>query len=279
LSEQIWIDDRQVFEAMGWPSNFRAYANSGVFFFKPSTRVREFFGAWHKLWLAGLSKMSASARVSDQPSFNTAILLSGVQTTILSWAFNAQVAMSWKPSSRAVVWHFYASQKNSQNLLGNLVKVARRWPVNRLPRVISRVITAPAPWPNLGWFARRLAARVELRGSARTEEWLWLHGRRKDALRFVLGQFTELKSGYWRARRILGLSGENDDEILYRLRRQGTTLNGSKPGIFRFPWGEFEYVDAEQLRAQFEEIFIGRQYAFSSDRPDPVIIDCGGNVG
>ena len=56
-------------------------------------------------------------------------------------------------------------------------------------------------------------------------------------------------------------------------------LNGSKTRIFRFPWGDFEYVDVGQLRVQFEEIFIGRQYAFLSDRPDPVIIDCGGNIG
>jgi FkbM family methyltransferase len=94
-----------------------------------------------------------------------------------------------------------------------------------------------------------------------------------------LRQSTTLKKGYWRVRRILGLSARNDAEILYRLRRQGAMLNGSKTGTFRFPWGDFDYVDAEQLRVQFEEIFIGRQYAFSSDRPDPIIIDCGGNVG
>jgi FkbM family methyltransferase len=94
-----------------------------------------------------------------------------------------------------------------------------------------------------------------------------------------LRQSTTFKKGYWRVRRILGLSATCNAEVLYRLRRQPTLLNGSQRGIFHFPWGDFEYVDAGQLRAQFEEVFIGRQYAFSPDRPDPLIIDCGGNVG
>jgi FkbM family methyltransferase len=276
ISEQIWIEDRQVLEEMDWPSNFRAYLNSGFFLFKSCRRVHDFFAKWHELWLAGVS---ANGRVRDQPSFNTAIVLSGVEMEILPSTFNAQLAKSWNRSSQAIVWHFYASEGDGGNSFGSLVKAANNLSLSHLHRLISRAVAMPAPWPNLGWFGRCLAARVELRGSASREEWLWLHGRRKDALRFALGQFTKLKNGYWRARRILGLSARNDGEILYRLRRQETMLNGFKTGIFRFPWGDFEYVDPRQLRVQFEEIFIGRQYAFSSDRPDPVIIDCGGNVG
>src|SRR5947207_6262342 len=54
LSEQIWIEDRQVFEGMSWPSNFRTYVNCGFFFFKPCPRVRQLFATWHKLWLDGV---------------------------------------------------------------------------------------------------------------------------------------------------------------------------------------------------------------------------------
>ena len=50
LSEQIWTEDRQVFEGMGWPSNFHAYVNSGAFFYKPCPRVHEFNAKWHELW-------------------------------------------------------------------------------------------------------------------------------------------------------------------------------------------------------------------------------------
>lgn len=78
---------------------------------------------------------------------------------------------------------------------------------------------------------------------------------------------------------MLGLFAKHDAEVLYRLRRQAAQPQESKRGIFHFPWADFEYVDLRTLRAQFEEIFIARQYAFSPDRQDPVIIDCGGNVG
>jgi hypothetical protein len=185
FSEQIWIEDRQFFERMGWPSNRHTYVNSGVFFFKPSPRVHEFFATWHTLWLAG---GTAGGRWRDQPSFNSALLLGGVEMTLLPAIFNAQLAMSWTHSSQAIVWHFYASGQGDGNSFGALVKVANSLPLDRLRRLVSRALSMPAPWPNLGWFAHRLAVQVELRGGARTEEWLWLHGRRKDALRFVLGK-------------------------------------------------------------------------------------------
>jgi len=185
LSEQIWIEDRRVFERMGWPSNFQVYVNSGVFFFKPCPRVRQLFATWHKLWLAGVS---AGGRLRDQPSLNSAIVLIGVEMKVLPSTFNAQLAKSWNHSSQAIVWHFYASEREGGNAFGHLVKVANGLSLSRLRHLILRALTAPAPWPNLGWFARRLAARVELRGRARTEEWLWLHGRRKDAVRFALAK-------------------------------------------------------------------------------------------
>ena len=185
LSEQIWTEDRQVFEGMAWPSNFQAYLNSGFFFFEPCPRVREFFATWHELWLTGAS---ATERLRDQPSFNSSIVLSRVEMKVLPSTFNAQLAMSWNRSSQAIVWHFYASNREGGNAFGHLVKVASGLCLSRLRHLILRALATPAPWPNLSWFARRLAARVELRGRARTEEWLWLHGRRKDAVRFALAK-------------------------------------------------------------------------------------------
>jgi hypothetical protein len=86
-------------------------------------------------------------------------------------------------------WHgTYASEGEGGNSFGHLVKVANGLSLSRLRHFILRALAAPAPWPNLGWFARRLAARVELRGRVRTVEWLWLHGRRKDAVRFALAK-------------------------------------------------------------------------------------------
>jgi FkbM family methyltransferase len=90
-----------------------------------------------------------------------------------------------------------------------------------------------------------------------------------------------LKRRYWGIRQALGFPPAHDAETLHRLRQRadGRSASTSRAGSFRFPWGRVDYVHAGQLRSQFEEIFVGRQYAFASDRPDPVIIDCGGNIG
>jgi FkbM family methyltransferase len=94
-----------------------------------------------------------------------------------------------------------------------------------------------------------------------------------------LRRSTSLKNGYWRVRKMLRFPVRHNAEIIYWLRRQPELPNGSKTRSFRFPWGDFEYVNTGQLRGQFEEIFVDRHYAFSTDASSPVIIDCGGNVG
>lgn len=181
---------------MSWPSNFHTYVNCGFFFSKPCPRVREFFATWHELWLTGVS---ATGLLRDQPSFNRSIVLSHVEMKVLPSKFNAQLATSLNRSSQAIVWHFYASQPD-ENSFGHLAKVANGLCLSRLRHLTLRALAAPAPWPNVGWFARSLAARVESRGRARTEEWLWLHGRRKDAARFALAKaWNGLAKRSWRA--------------------------------------------------------------------------------
>lgn len=92
-----------------------------------------------------------------------------------------------------------------------------------------------------------------------------------------LRRSTALRQAWWDGRRTLGLPVKHDLELLHRLQRQEDLLNGA--GSFEFPWGKFEFVSAGQLRVQFEEIFVRRQYAFASSNPSPVILDCGGNIG
>ncbi len=88
-----------------------------------------------------------------------------------------------------------------------------------------------------------------------------------------------LRKYFWHVRKALGWKPRYDSEILYWLRRLPPLRQAQATGIFAFPWGDVEYLDPGQLRAQFEEIFLGRQYAFSANTSDPVIIDCGGNIG
>jgi FkbM family methyltransferase len=101
------------------------------------------------------------------------------------------------------------------------------------------------------------------------------------AERLTLSDESILRHAYWRLRNALGLPPAHDAETRFRLRQRmdGRSAPSWQAGSFRFPWGQLNYVHAGQLHSQFEEIFVRRQYAFTSDRPDPVIVDCGGNIG
>ena len=90
---------------------------------------------------------------------------------------------------------------------------------------------------------------------------------------------AKLKHPYWRLREKFDIPTKSDLEVIYRLQRELRLAPDSQHKKFRFCWGDFRYVNLGNLYSQFEDIFIRRQYAFSSDNSEPVIIDCGGNVG
>jgi FkbM family methyltransferase len=53
-----------------------------------------------------------------------------------------------------------------------------------------------------------------------------------------------------------------------------------EPGDYQLPFGTIAYVDALSFRAQFYEIFYRGDYNFNNGgRDDPLILDCGGNIG
>ena len=84
------------------------------------------------------------------------------------------------------------------------------------------------------------------------------------------------------SRRLKSLFGANDSpysKILARLRRQQKWDPGERKTSFQFPWGCFDYANIRHLTSQFEEIFVKRCYAFQTDTLNPVILDCGGNIG
>jgi len=101
------------------------------------------------------------------------------------------------------------------------------------------------------------------------------------AERNTVSEGSALRRIWWRIRNALGLPPAHDAETRFRLRQraEGRSTPAWRPGSFRFWWGHVNYVHAGQLHSQFEEIFVRRQYAFASNGPDPVIVDCGGNIG
>lgn len=51
------------------------------------------------------------------------------------------------------------------------------------------------------------------------------------------------------------------------------------PGSCRLPFGRIDYADAASLEAQYHSIFVLREYDFEAESENPVILDCGGNIG
>jgi FkbM family methyltransferase len=98
--------------------------------------------------------------------------------------------------------------------------------------------------------------------------------------RLDAGSGPFVKRLLWHVRKAIGSAPANHAETLFWLRRRtDEPVSAARGGSFCFPWGVWDYVNAGQLRSQFQEIFIARQYAFSTERPDPTIVDCGGNIG
>jgi FkbM family methyltransferase len=81
----------------------------------------------------------------------------------------------------------------------------------------------------------------------------------------------------WRLRAARNVPTADERELSYRLNR--LPLQVAAGQHFRFPWGLVEFHSASDLRGQYAEIFLRRHYAFRPDRPDPVILDAGGNIG
>jgi len=52
-----------------------------------------------------------------------------------------------------------------------------------------------------------------------------------------------------------------------------------EPGSANLPFGSLDYVDSLTANAQLKEIFIAGNYDTMIEKPDPWIVDCGGNIG
>ncbi len=97
-------------------------------------------------------------------------------------------------------------------------------------------------------------------------------------LRDSLWRARQVRHAYWSARRALSMPTTKQNEIIYRIHCRSLARKDDNH-FFEFPWGMMEYLDAANLRTQFEQIFLRRQYAFTTTVEDPVIVDCGGNIG
>jgi len=83
----------------------------------------------------------------------------------------------------------------------------------------------------------------------------------------------------WRIRNYINLTPASDQEAYYRLRLLSSSIPRYQLGTISLPFGRLQFIDALSLRYQFLEIFLQRSYDFEAERPDPLIFDCGANIG
>jgi hypothetical protein len=189
VKDQGCKQDVKVYEKMGWSFDFPLYVNGGVWFYKPTPRVATFFQMWHQYWKS--TAQSPIQCFQDQPPLNKALLDSKFLINELPAKYNLQLSASWEGASEAVVWHFYSSQGTQKNFYSEILAKAKTLSPRKFERFIKLAMEMPAPWPNLDPFARFLACRADKRGETQPEEWLWLNGRRKEAVRFFLGKLKQ----------------------------------------------------------------------------------------
>jgi len=79
---------------------------------------------------------------------------------------------------------------------------------------------------------------------------------------------------------LYGFRHENRDTIAYwQLKKQLAGIPRFTPGRVVVPGWDLQYVDAQALLSCFDVIVVKRWNDFSSEKSDPLILDCGANIG
>jgi hypothetical protein len=196
---EIPVEERAIFEMMGWALPHRSYINGGVLLLRDCEPTHRFACEWHEKWLA----WSRRGKHTDQQSLNSALADSGVQYKLLGNRFNGQVTQ--RPSvglEPVAVWHFYFAQSDAtdfdfpRTILDEAI--ARFRSSGRLtPEVIRELRGWPYPWrtPTIldRWFVRsRVLRRDTLPWNSASRCWLAGY-RRKAVMQYLDGQFRLLK--------------------------------------------------------------------------------------
>lgn len=91
------------------------------------------------------------------------------------------------------------------------------------------------------------------------------------------GQYT--RRARYAARAVSGRVPVGEEETAFRLAILASSATRSSADRIRLPFGEIEYVDAESLRWQYEEIFRRGEYDLVDESSVRYVLDCGANIG
>ncbi len=177
-AEQIWEEDRQALDALGW-SVGSTYCNGGVLGYADTAAARQFASTWHRLWWQGVE---ALGRPRDQPALNAAILQSPARLRLLPHRCNAQYKANPAVLHQAAIWHSYASFGESPLTLFLAAALKLQQGRALTPRLVQRLVRNWHPWmrnrPGNDWIVRRALRR----GAFSRREQLWLAGQYRQAM-------------------------------------------------------------------------------------------------
>lgn len=157
MNEQIWISDLGNLSSMGWKFN-HPYFNGGVIWYGGTDNSRLFARTWHNYWLLNVKKRNW---LRDQTAFNTAIHKARIKLVILQHCWNAQIDVSPKETSSAVVWHLYLTKGHDQmyQLTRDAHKLMHKSHKDPLYSA-QKLTTSTHPWTNRSIIDGLLAKRV-----------------------------------------------------------------------------------------------------------------------
>ena len=199
-SEQIWDEDRQALESLGWleplnpdmEANPWPYCNGGVLGYADSPGAAAFARCWHGLWQEGLERLG---RPRDQPALNTALRRSGARLLVLPHRCNAQYKANPTVWPEALIWHSYASFGEAPLTLFLAAALRLQHGAGLSPRLVRRLVRNWHPWmrnrPGHDWIVRRALQRALRQSQQQSQpggggfsrrEQLWLGGQYRQAL-------------------------------------------------------------------------------------------------
>jgi len=178
FAEQIWDQDRETLDAMGWEIGKQVYINGGVMFFNDTEGACIFAEGWHQRWLQSYNKRN---NYRDQPALNSALYARQPKLKIMSNQFNAQVKTNTYAANDAIIWHFYTNSHMPGFFQFDLL-VNRAYETNKIDYESIRSYQAKStPWKTELLGDKFIGKRISKQGYAAGWEIEWLSTRRLKA--------------------------------------------------------------------------------------------------
>jgi len=143
LEEQIWSEDKEHIEIMGWQTN-DPYLNGGVIWYQGNKKSTSFSMMWHLHWLDSVRR---TGRLRDQTALNhTLSVQCGLRIGVLPHSMNAQYNCNPSVAQDAHIWHAhwsgssdkYNSDAFAEIFIKNIESSSRELSIKKIRKLVSR---------------------------------------------------------------------------------------------------------------------------------------------